>query len=87
MIAGEDIERCPSCGAPFLKKFGDTLPREGRDRCPGCYRSDGTPKSREEIVSGMARYLVEALDLSPSAAGEIAAERIASLPAWQKQKR
>jgi len=87
MTAGTNIERCPSCGAPLIKKLGDALPPAGMDRCPGCYRSDGTPKSQQEIVAGMAAYLADALDLSPSVSLEIAAERVASLPAWRGRTR
>lgn len=80
------LERCPSCGAPFLKKLGDFLPPAGRNRCAACYHDDGSEKTYQDIVSGMAAYLVDALDLSPSAAREIAAERVSSLPAWRALK-
>ncbi len=81
------FDRCASCGAPLLKKLGDTLPAGGGDRCPGCYRPDGSPKSKDEIIAAMASWLVDALDLQPSAARAIAAERISSLPAWKDCRR
>jgi uncharacterized Zn finger protein (UPF0148 family) len=82
MTSANPFARCPSCGAPQVKKLGDVLPPGAVDRCPSCVHADGSPKSQEEIVARLSAYLVDALELSPHAAREIAAERIASLPAW-----
>lgn len=87
MTPAANIERCPSCGAPFIKKLADDMPQEGRDRCAGCYHADGTPKSQEELVAALATYLSDALDLGAAAARQIASERIGSLPAWAPRQR
>lgn len=53
------------------------------DRCAGCFRADGTPKSQDEITDELTAYLIESLDLSQRAAREIAVRRISKLPAWR----
>jgi hypothetical protein len=79
------IERCVSCGAPLHKRGADLIaPEPAAGRCGACVNPDGSPKPKDEIVRQMASFLVEALDLAPDAALEIADERVSAQPGWRR---
>lgn len=73
---------CNSCGMPFAKAEDHALGNPKNEYCIYCTREDGTLKSYEEILTGMAEFLVSSQAIDKSASLKIAEETLKSLPAW-----
>jgi hypothetical protein len=53
--------------------------------CIHCAHPDGTMKNYDEVLQGMADFLVHSQGLDKNAARKIAAELMDSLPAWKNR--
>ncbi len=76
-------QSCSSCGMPFEKPEDHALGNPQNEYCTYCTREDGTLKSYEEILKGMAEYLVSSQGIDKSAAQTVAEETLKNLPAWK----
>ncbi len=73
---------CISCGMPMRGKEdypkGDTT----KNYCTYCARPDGSLKSYDEALDGMAAFLVRTQGLDAAVARTTAKSMMAKLPAW-----
>ncbi len=59
---------------------------ENKDYCVHCARLDGSMRSYEEALEGMARFMAGAQGLDDAAAREAARDMMARLPAWKDRE-
>ena len=74
---------CISCGMPMEKPENHALGDESKDYCVHCARPDGSMRSYEEALAGMTQFVVSTQGLDETAAGNVARDLMANLPAWK----
>lgn len=76
---------CQSCGMPM------TCPQEhgGGDKenqyCVRCCHADGSLKNFEEVLEGMASFMMDSRKMDKDSAERAAREFLAMMPAWAGQ--
>ena len=53
------MKKCICCGMPMNKKNDFAMGDESKDYCVYCAKEDGSMKSFDEAVEGMAEYMSE----------------------------
>ena len=76
-------KHCISCGMPMQKPEDFAASDETKDYCGLCARPDGSMKSYDEVMEGMAGFMVETQGLDEQAAKEAAKTMMSNLPAWK----
>ena len=76
-------KRCISCGMPMRTKEDHPLGDTSKDYCVHCAREDGSMKSFEEVLEGMAGFLRKTQGLSPDQARTAARSALVQNPAWK----
>jgi uncharacterized glyoxalase superfamily protein PhnB len=73
---------CASCGMTMVwpEDFGGAT---GNKYCPYCSNPDGSLKSREEVLEGMAGFMMKSQGLDRKAAVAAAKKYMATMPAWK----
>ena len=73
---------CESCGMPMASPgdFGGGNPEN--KYCVHCTHADGSLKSYDEALEGMASFLIESQKMDREAAESIARDFMARMPAW-----
>jgi hypothetical protein len=56
---------------------------ESKNYCVHCARADGSMKSYDEVLTGMAAFLVRTQGFAQDAAQKAAASMMANMPAWK----
>ena len=74
---------CYSCGMPLEKASDHALGDINQQFCVHCTNEQGQLKPYEDILSGMANYLVHSQGVAITAAKEIAKDVLANQPAWR----
>lgn len=74
---------CYSCGMPLEKASDHALGDINHQFCVHCTDEHGQLKPYEEILNGMANYLVHSQGVAMTAAKEIAKDVLAKQPAWR----
>jgi len=74
--------KCMSCGMPMTKpeEFGGG--NAANVYCVYCSNPDGSLKSYDEVLQGMATFMVTSQNMDQETAGKAAKEYMAKMPAW-----
>ena len=78
-------KKCISCGMPLENPEHFPLSDESKDYCVHCARPDGSMKSYEEAMEGMAAFLERTQGIQDSEARQTARAIMARMPAWMYQ--
>lgn len=74
---------CYSCGMPLEKASAHALGDINQQFCIHCTNEHGQLKPYEEILNGMANYLVHSQGVATVVAKEIAKDVLAKQPTWR----
>ncbi len=76
------MSNCLSCGMPMASPgdFGGGNPEN--KYCVHCCNPDGDLKSYEEVLEGMANFIMQSLNMDKATAGSAAREYMSKMPAW-----
>jgi hypothetical protein len=77
---------CCSCGMPLVKPEDHALGRVESELCLYCAHPDGTPKTYDEVLTGMSDYFVQSQGIQVKAARDMAKQTMDKLPYWQQRK-
>ena len=75
---------CIACGMPMNKKEDFAMGDESKDYCVYCAKEDGSMKSFDEAVEGMAEYMSESEKIDKNFARKKVLEYMKSMPAWKE---
>lgn len=78
------MKKCICCGMPMNKKNDFAMGDESKDYCVYCAKEDGSMKSFDEAVEGMAEYMSESEKIDKNFARKKVLEYMKSMPAWKK---
>lgn len=78
---------CISCGMPLARAEDHPLGDTAKDHCLHCARPDGSLKSYDEALEGMAAFVARTEGLAPDAARAKAREHMATMPAWRRDQK
>ena len=78
------MKKCICCGMPMNKKNDFAMGDESKDYCVYCAKEDGSMKSFDEAVEGMAEYMSESEKIDKNFARKIVLEYMKSMPAWKE---
>ena len=77
------MKKCICCGMPMNKKNDFAMGDESKDYCVYCAKEDGSMKSFDEAVEGMAEYMSESEKIDKNFARKKVLEYMKSMPAWK----
>ena len=78
------MKKCICCGMPMNKKNDFAMGDESKDQCVYCAKEDGSMKSFDEAVEGMAEYMSESEKIDKNFARKKVLEYMKSMPAWKE---
>ena len=78
------MKKCICCGMPMNKKNDFAMGDESKDYCVYCAKEDGSMKSFDEAVEGMAEYMSESAKIDKNFARKKVLEYMKSMPAWKE---
>ena len=78
------MKKCICCGMPMNKKNDFAIGDESKDYCVYCAKEDGSMKSFDEAVEGMAAYMSESEKIDKNFARKKVLEYMKSMPAWKE---
>ena len=78
------MKKCICCGMPMNKKNDFAMGDESKDYCVYCAKEDGSMKSFDETVEGMAEYMSESEKIDKNFARKKVLEYMKSMPAWKE---
>ena len=78
------MKKCICCGMPMNKKNDFAMGDESKDYCVYCAKEDGSMKSFDEAVEGMAEYMSEREKIDKKFARKKVLEYMKSMPAWKE---
>ena len=78
------MKKCICCGMPMNKKNDFAMGDESKDYCVYCAKEDGSMKSFDEAVEGMAEYMSESEKIYKNFARKKVLEYMKSMPAWKE---
>ena len=78
------MKKCICCGIPMNKKNDFAMGDESKDYCVYCAKEDGSMKSFDEAVEGMAEYMSESEKIDKNFARKKVLEYMKSMPAWKE---
>jgi Putative zinc ribbon domain len=81
--ATTESKSCVSCAMPLRGPDDFPLGDTGKSYCRHCARPDGSMKSYDEVLLGMAGWLAQSQGLDASVARDAAKEMMAKMPAWR----
>ncbi|MBI2895926.1 MAG: AraC family transcriptional regulator [Deltaproteobacteria bacterium] len=73
---------CISCGMPMRSAAEHAMSDEAKNYCFHCARPDGSMKSYDEVVAGMAGFLKQTQGMDEKVAREAAKGMLSKMPAW-----
>ncbi len=74
--------KCIACGMPMTNSADHANNDTATAYCTHCARPDGSMKSHDEVLDGMAAFMVQTQGIDKSAARQMARQAIKNLPAW-----
>ncbi len=74
---------CESCGMPLISPADCALGDTKQRYCIYCTNENGHLKSYDEVLHGMAAYLMHSQAIDHMAAEKMAHHVLSSMPAWQ----
>jgi hypothetical protein len=74
---------CISCGMPLRTNEDHAASDPAKDYCRHCARADGSLKSYDEALAGMAGFLQKTQGLDEGVALSSAKAMMAKMPAWK----
>lgn len=77
-------DSCISCGMPMRAAQDHATGDVAKPYCVHCARPDGTMKSYDEALAGMAAFLGKTQGMAEPVAREAARGMMAKMPAWSK---
>ena len=78
------MKKCICCGMPMNKKNDFAMGDESKDYCVYCAKEDGSMKSFDDAVEGMAEYMSESEKIDKNFARKKVLEYMKSMPAWKE---
>lgn len=78
------MKKCICCGMPMNKKNDFAMGDESKDYWVYCAKEDGSMKSFDEAVEGMAEYMSESEKIDKNFARKKVLEYMKSMPAWKE---
>lgn len=78
------MKKCICCGMPMNKKNDFAMGDESKDYCVYCAKEDGSMKSFDEAVEGMAEYMSESEKIDKNFDRKKVLEYMKSMPAWKE---
>ena len=78
------MKKCICCGMPMNKKNDFAMGDESKDYCVYCAKEDGSMKSFDEAVEGLAEYMSESEKIDKNFARKKVLEYMKSMPAWKE---
>lgn len=75
--------QCIACGMPMEKPEDHASGDPSKNFCKHCSRPDGEMKSYDEVLNGMAGFMMQSQGLSEEPARQAAKEMMTRLPAWK----
>ena len=78
------MKKCICCGMPMNKKNDFAMGDESKDYCVYCAKEDGSVKSFDEAVEGMAEYMSESEKIDKKKKKKKVLEYMKSMPAWKE---
>lgn len=78
------MKKCICCGMTMNKKNDFAMGDESKDYCVYCAKEDGSMKSFDEAVEGMAEYMSESEKIDKNFARKKVLEYMKSMPAWKE---
>ena len=78
------MKKCICCGMPMNKKNDFAMGDESKDYCVYCAKEDGSMKSFDEAVEGMAEYMSKSEKIDKNFARKKVLEYMKSMPAWKE---
>ncbi len=78
------MKKCICCGMPMNKKNDFAMGDESKDYCVYCAKEDGSMKSFDEAVEGMAEYMSESEKIDKNFARKKVLEYMKSMSAWKE---
>lgn len=78
------MKKCICCGMPMNKKNDFAMGDESKDYCVYCAKEDGSMKSFDEAVEGMAEYMSESEKIDKNFARKKVLEYMKSMLAWKE---
>lgn len=78
------MKKCICCGMPMNKKNDFAMGDESKDYCVYCAKENGSMKSFDEAVEGMAEYMSESEKIDKNFARKKVLEYMKSMPAWKE---
>ena len=76
---------CISCGMPLRTAADHAGGVLSASYCRHCARQDGSMKSYDEVLAGMAAFLVRTQGIDEEVGRKMAASMMAKLPAWRRR--
>lgn len=73
---------CQSCGMPMTSPQDHGGGNRENQYCNRCCLPDGTLKSYDEVLAGMASFMMESRKMDKDAAEKAAREYLSMMPAW-----
>jgi uncharacterized glyoxalase superfamily protein PhnB len=73
---------CLSCGMPMTSPQDHGGGNRENQYCNRCCKPDGTLKSYDEVLAGMASFMMESRKMDKDAAEKAAREYLSMMPAW-----
>ena len=74
---------CDSCGMPMTTKEDFGAGKKNNLFCVHCTTPDGELKPFEDVLEGLTKFVMDAMELEEADAREIARESLKTMPAWQ----
>lgn len=78
-------QNCISCGMPIRLASEAAAGKSERPYCHYCSKPDGSMKDYDEVLEGMSEFLIRSQGIDKAVATKMAAETLASLPAWAER--
>lgn len=78
------MKKCICYGMPMNKKNDFAMGDESKDYCVYCAKEDGSMKSFDEAVEGMAEYMSESEKIDKNFARKKVLEYMKSMPVWKE---
>ena len=78
------MKKCICCGMPMNKKNDFAMGDESKDYCVYCAKEDGSMKSFDEAVEGMAEYMSESEKIDKNFARKKVLEYMKSMQVWKE---
>ena len=81
------MSNCLSCGMPMTSPGDSGGGNPENKYCVHCCNPDGSLKSYDEVLNGMANFMMQSRNMDKATAGSAAREYLSKMPAWSGNAR